>query len=97
MSTWTANVAVGAAILLAGISLLLAVVGFVSFGRLRHGRLLWVGFAFLGFAAEGAALAWYAYDGRSELVAATGWPQLLVLSLLNLGIVVALYLAVLKR
>lgn len=93
---WAANVAVGAAVVLAGISLLLAVVAAVSYARLRHGRLLWVGAAFTGFAAEGCALAWWAYARRADL-AAGGSPELLWLAVLNLGIVLALYLAVLKR
>ncbi|MFO1533071.1 MAG: hypothetical protein ABR562_05135 [Thermoplasmatota archaeon] len=97
MGIWTANVAVGAAVLLTGISLLLTIVGFVSFARLRNGRLLWVGLAFLGFAAQGATMAWWAYDRRAELAAAPGVPDLLVLASMGLAIVVGLYLAVLKR
>jgi hypothetical protein len=90
-----ANLAVGAAILLAGLSLLLAIVGFTSYARLRNARLLWVSFAFVGFLVQGAALAWRSYEARGDI--ASGGTDLLLFSLLNLGIVLALYFAVLKR
>jgi hypothetical protein len=91
-----ANLAVGAAILLAGVALLLAVVGIVAWRRLGNARLLWVTLAFLGFVAEGVALAWRAYDKRAD-IAAGGSPELLLLAVGNLAIVACLYLAVLKR
>lgn len=93
---WAANLAVGASVVLAGISALLAFIGFLSYARLRHGRLVWVGLAFTGFAAEGGLLAWWSYQQRVELAAGNS-PELLVLAVVNLAIVLALYLAVLKR
>jgi hypothetical protein len=96
MSAWMADLAVGGAILLAGVSLLLFVVGLISYARVRHGRLLWVAFAFLGLFAEGVILAWLSYASRTDL-ANDGSFQLPGLTLLNLGVVLALYLAVLKR
>jgi len=93
---WTANLTEGAAVLLCGLSLTLAVVGFLSFGRLRAGRLLWVGLAFLGFAVEGASLAWWAFTHRAD-VAAGSLVELPAVTGLNLAIVLCLYFAVLKR
>lgn len=86
-----ANLAVGASVLLAGISLILAATGTVAYKRLQHPRLLWVAVAFALFAVEGAYLAWTSYQARADI---TTWP---VLPLLGLAIVAALYLAVLKR
>jgi hypothetical protein len=93
--SWIANLAVGAAVLLGGVATLLFVVGLMSYMRLRHGRLLWVGFAFLLLALQGFYLAMLAYDDRAEI--AGGDPGLVGLSVLGLGIVLALYLAVMKR
>ena len=92
MSAWQANAAVGAGLLLAGIALLLATVGILSWRRVGHARLLWVAVAFLGLAAQGGYLAWLAYQRRAGVPA-----ELLALPLLGLGVVLALYLAVLKR
>jgi hypothetical protein len=92
MSAWQANAAVGAGVLLAGIALLLAVVGLLSWRRVGHGRLLWVAVAFVGLAAQGGYLAWLAYGRRAALPT-----ELLVLPALGLGVALALYLAVLKR
>ncbi|MEA3191087.1 MAG: hypothetical protein QOD77_1669 [Thermoplasmata archaeon] len=96
MADWTADLAVAAGILLGGIALLLAVLGVVAWRRLRAGRLLWVSAAFAGFAAEGAYLAWLAYQRRADVAegAAGEFP---ILALANLGIVLCLYVAVLKR
>lgn len=91
-----ANLAVGCAVALAGIALLLAVVGAVAYGRLRTARLLWVALAFLLLAVEGGALAWQAYAQRAAIQAG-GSPELLLLSVGNLAVVACLYLAVLKR
>lgn len=93
--SWIANLAVGAAVLLCGVSTLLFVVGLVSYTRLRHGRLLWVGFAFLLLAIQGVYLAKLAYDDRAEI--AGGDSGLAGLAVLGLGVVLALYLAVMKR
>jgi xanthine/uracil permease len=93
--SWIANLAVGSAILLCGVSTLLFVVGLISYMRLRHGRLLWVGFAFLLLALQGIFLAKLAYDGRADI--AGGDTGLASLSVIGLGIVLALYLAVIKR
>ncbi|HUR25587.1 MAG TPA: hypothetical protein VM327_06200 [Candidatus Thermoplasmatota archaeon] len=93
--SWIANLAVGAAVLLCGVSTLLFVVGLLSYMRLRHGRLLWVGFAFLLLALQGVYLAKLAYDDRAEI--AGGDSGLASLAVLGLGVVLALYLAVMKR
>jgi xanthine/uracil permease len=93
--SWIANLAVGAAVLLCGVSTLLFVVGLVSYMRLRHGRLLWVGFAFLLLAVQGIYLAKLAFDERAEI--AGGDSGLTGLAVLGLGVVLALYLAVMKR
>lgn len=94
MGALAANVAVGVAILLAGLSLLLMVVGLVSYARMRHPRLIWVTVAFAAFAAQGLYLAWDAFHRRADL--AQQWDALPTLAAVNLGIVIALYLAVLK-
>lgn len=93
--SWIANLAVGAAVLLCGVSTLLFVIGLISYTRLRHGRLLWVGFAFLLLAIQGVYLAKLAYDDRADI--AGGDSGLASLSVLGLGVVLALYLAVMKR
>jgi branched-subunit amino acid ABC-type transport system permease component len=92
---WVANLAVGAAVLLGGVATLLFVVGLVSWLRLRHGRLLWVSLAFLFLAVQGVLLTRLAYQDRAAIAA--GDSSLTGLSLVGLGIVLALYLAVLKR
>lgn len=92
---WVANLAVGAAVLLAGVSALLFAVGLVAYARLRHARLLWVTLAFLLLAVQGALLARLAYHDRAAIAA--GDSSLTGLALVGLGIVLALYLAVLKR
>lgn len=96
MSELSANLAVGAGILLAGVAVILMLLGLISYSRLRHARLLWVAVAFLGFALEGAYLAWMAYDRRLDVAAGTAG-EFPILAFGNLAIVIALYLAVLKR
>ena len=93
--SWIANLAVGAAVLLSGVAALLFVVGLVSYLRLRHGRLLWVGVAFALLAVQGVLLSVLAYQDRGAV--ASGESSFTSLSLVGLGIVLALYLAVLKR
>lgn len=95
MSALAANAAVAVAVLLCGISALLAVVGFLTYRRVGHGRLLWVAIAFAAFAIQGLVLARDFYVRRGEL--AQGWDALAWVALANLGIVLALYMAVLKR
>jgi hypothetical protein len=95
MSEAVANVAMAAAILLFAISLLLMTVGLVSYWRIRHLRLLWVSLAFLLFAGQGAYVTYLAYSDRAAI--ASGGSGLPALTVVNLGIVLALYLAVLKR
>jgi len=92
---WIANLAVGAAVLLGGVSALLFAVGLVAYSRLRHPRLAWVTFAFLLLAVQGFLLARLAYDDRGAIAA--GDSSLTGLAVIGLGIVLALYLAVLKR
>jgi hypothetical protein len=96
MSAWVPNAAVAVAVLLSGVALLLAAVGLASYRRVRHGRLLWVALAFVGFVAQGLVLARDAYVRRGEL-AATGMVEPLLVPTLSLAIVLALYIAVLKR
>lgn len=95
MSALGANLAVASAVVLSGISALLLAVGIVSYARLRHGRLLWVCVAFLVMAAQGVYLTLLLYRDRAAVAA--GDYSLAGLTLVNLGIVLALYLAVLKR
>jgi hypothetical protein len=96
MGVWTANLAVASGILLAGIAFLLFVTGLVAWRRVGHARLLWVALAFLGLCAQGALLAWSAYQKRADI--ATQPPgQALLSPLLGLAIVLCLYFAVLKR
>ncbi len=94
MGELLANAAVASGILLAGLSILLMVVGLISYSRVRHARLLGVAIAFGLFAAQGIYFAWDSYQRRAEI--ADGWGPLPTLSLMNLGIVLVLYLAVLK-
>lgn len=92
---WIANLAVGSAVLLCGLAALLFVVGLVSYLRIRHGRLLWVSLAFLFLAIQGFLLARLAYADRAAVAA--GNSSFTGLAFVGLGIVLALYLAVLKR
>lgn len=96
MSEWMANVAVGASVLLAGLGLLLAAVAWISFARLRSGRLAWVGLAFLGLAGQGIYLTLLSYERRADVAAGTAG-EFPILAVTNLAIVLALYFAVLKR
>lgn len=96
MAQWMADAAVGAAVLLAGVSLSLAVLGFLAWRRMGAGRLGLVALAFLGFAVEGVILARDAYLQRAA-IAADEVAQPLLLPGLNLLIVLCLYVAVLKR
>jgi hypothetical protein len=93
--SWIANLAVGAAVLLGGIATTLFVVGLMAYFRLRNGKLLWVSIAFLFLAVQGIVLAWLAYEDRGAI--ASGNSSFTSLSLVGLGIVLALYLAVLKQ
>lgn len=95
MGAVQANLAVAVGVLLTGLSLLLLVVGSVSYWRVRNAKLLWVSLAFLGFAGQGLFFTLDAYARRGEL--ARSLDAMPALAAVNLGIVVALYLAVLKR
>lgn len=95
MSAFGANAAVAGAVVLSGVSLLLLAIGVVSYTRLRHGRLLWVCVAFLVMALQGVYLTVLSYKDRAA-IAGGDW-SLAALTAVNLGIVIALYLAVLKR
>ncbi len=90
MGAIEANIAVGAGVLLAGLSLLLASVGLLAYRRLGHTRLLWISLAFLGFLVQGILFTVEAVQNRGD----QGWPTM---TLLNLAIVGALYIAVLRR
>lgn len=96
MSAHLANLAVGAAVLLTGVSLLLTLLGAISWRRVRHARLLWITLAFAAFSAKGAYLAQHAYDARGELAAAGLDGFLPVVVLADLAIVIMLYLAAWK-
>lgn len=85
-----ANLSVATGLLLAGLAFVLMVVGLVSYFRLRHVRMLWISIAFALLAAQGAWFAREAYVHRLD----AGFPSL---TLVSLGVVFALYLAVLKR
>jgi hypothetical protein len=90
MSAWLANVAVALGILLAGIAMVLLLIGLIAYGRLRSGKLLWVSIAFAGFVAQGVLFTLDAYARRAQ-------PEVPALPLVSLAIVLALYFAVLKR
>ncbi len=96
MSVLGANAAVLVGILLCGFSAILAGVGFLTWRRVGHARLGWVTLAFVVFAIEGVALARDAYLRRGD-IATHGWDALPMLALGNLVVVLALYMAVLKR
>jgi hypothetical protein len=93
--SWVANLAVGAAVLLGGIATILFVVGLLAYARLRNGKLLWVSIAFLFLAVQGIVLTALAYRDRGAI--AGGDSSFTGLALVGLGIVLALYFAVLKR
>jgi hypothetical protein len=95
MSALHANVAVLVSIMLLGLSTLLAGVGFLTWRRVGHPKLGWVAFAFVMFALQGLYFVQDTYARRGEL--AQGWDAVPGLALVNLLIVVALYMAVLKR
>lgn len=95
MGDLTPNLAVAAGVMLAGVSLLLCVVGLVSWRRVRAGRLAWIALAFAGFTLEGILLALNAYATRAQLADAPLWDAL-GLPGLNLLIVLCLYAAVLR-
>ncbi len=95
MGALQANAAVAVGVLLTGLSLLLLVVGLTSYLRVRNTKLLWVSAAFLGFAGQGLYFVQDAYARRGEL--ALSLDAMPALAAVNLAIVVALYLAVLKR
>lgn len=82
-----ANVEMFAAIAVTGVGLLLALVSFVSWRRLRHPRALLIGLAFLAFALQGAWLVRESW----RLRAGEAW--LLTVSVFDLAVLVLLYLA----
>lgn len=94
MGALAANAAVAVAVLLTGLSLLLAVVAAVSYRRIGHGRLLGIAGAFAGFAVMGAWFSQDFWQRRGELAAS--WDALAWLAVGDLAIVLLLYLAVLK-
>ncbi len=90
MSAELANFSIAASILLAGVAAALMIVGLVSAIRLKHGRMVAVTLAFGILAAQGIVSAVQAYAQRAE-------PTFPLLTLMSLGVVLALYAAVLKR
>lgn len=95
MGALQANVAVAVSVTLTGLSVLLLVIGLASYQRVRNAKLLWVSLAFVGFAAKGLYFTLDAYRRRGELAAELDAMPLL--AAVDLAIVAALYLAVLKR
>ncbi len=95
MSAIHANLAVLVAVLLCGLSLLLAAIGTLTWRRVGSGKLGWVAAAFALFALEGGFLIRDFVQRRLEL--SQSWDALPWLALGNLAIVFALYMAVLKR
>lgn len=95
MGALQANVAVAVSVALTGLSVLLLVIGLASYQRVRNAKLLWVSLAFVGFAAKGLYFTLDAYRRRGELAAELDVMPLL--AAVDLAIVAALYLAVLKR
>jgi hypothetical protein len=96
MSALTANLTVAAAVLLTGLSLLLALVGGFSWSRTRSARLAWVTLAFAAFAVQGIYLWALSYRERSSVSSGSAGPFPTLLGL-DLAIVALLYLSVLKR
>ena len=94
MGALAANAAVAVAILLTGLAGLLAFVAVTAYRRIGHARLLGIAVAFLAFAGKGAWFVQDFWDRRGEL--ASSWDALPWLATLDLGIVLAFYLAVLK-
>lgn len=90
MSALLANLAIAFGILLIGVSALLLVVGLVAYYRIKAGKLLLVALAFAGFLVQGILFTLEAYRDR-------GQADVPALPILSLGIVLVLYLAVLKR
>jgi hypothetical protein len=90
MSAVIANLSLAVGIILSGVALLLMAIGLLAYFRMRHTRMLWVSIAFFLFALQGALFAWDAYQTRGD-------PSFPTLPMVSMGIVMALYLAVLKR
>jgi hypothetical protein len=97
MSDLIANLAVAAAVLLTGVSLTLAVLGWLAARRIKHPRLYWVALAFLAFAGKGGYLVLLAYRERAAIAAAGMGELIPLVTLIDLGIVLALYFAAWTR
>ncbi len=87
MSSHEANFEVFSAVAVLGLALLLAGVALLSYHRLRHARALWIGVAFLVFAAKGAYLLRESWASRGS----EGW--LLPVAAADLLVLLLLYLA----
>jgi hypothetical protein len=96
MSPATANLTVAGAVLLTGLSLLLLLVGLVSYTRTKSARLGWVSLAFAAFTVQGFYLSIRSYRDRAEIAEGSAGPYP-VLIFLDVLIVVFLYLAAVKR
>ena len=96
MSAATANLTVAAALLLAGLSILLTIVAVASYARTKSPRLAWISAAFVAFAIQGVYLTVLSYKERGEIARGLGGPVPMLIAL-DLAIVAFLYLAVLKR
>ncbi len=95
MSALAANVAVALAITLAAVGLLLAGIGFVSWRRSGQGRLAWIALGMAGLGLQGLWYIRFAVSQRGAIARGDeAFPPLLLLDLVVVG---AVYMAVLKR
>lgn len=95
MAAFLAQFAITCAILLAGISLILLVVASFSYARLKGARLLAIAVAFALSLVQGILLIRLAYTERGAI--ADGAASIPLLAAVSLAMVMAIYLAVLKR
>lgn len=86
-----ANVEAFAAVAATGIAVVLAVVSFLSYQRLRNRRALFIGLAFVGFAAKGVYLILEANRTRGE----ESWVMWVAIA--DLVILLMLYFAIRSR
>jgi len=97
MSALSANLAMGAAVLAAGIAFVLFVLAAISWRRLRGSRLFWVAGGFLVLCAQAAYVAVQAYAQRGAIADAglTAFPA--TVAVFDLALVAMLYLSIWKR
>lgn len=66
MSAHLANLEAFLAVAVLGLALLLAVLGFISYRRIGHARILFISWGFLAFAVKGAYLLSAAWESRGD-------------------------------